>query len=91
MMNITAIEAMRLRNQCTPEMRSICIELADIHICFPAKASRDDFYDFLTTVFNAGRIAGVRQERTKKENAPTPVTSAGAFPERVVKYDKSQG
>lgn len=66
MKKITAIEAMKLRHYYDTGAMSLCKDLADIHGCIPAKGGAADFYEFLNTVFNAGRIDGVRQERDRR-------------------------
>lgn len=58
-------EACRLRAY-MPHPVEFLEGMADIFGCCPLDANRDDFFHFLETIYNAGRIYGIRQERDKR-------------------------
>lgn len=66
-MNISAQlrEACRLRAY-MPHPREFVEGMADIFSCRPLEASKDDFFHFLETIYNAGRVHGIRQERDRR-------------------------
>lgn len=59
-----AIEACRLRAY-MEDKKGFCDCICSIFGAVPLKADKDNFYDFLNTIYNAGRIAGIRSERRK--------------------------
>lgn len=58
-------EACRLRAY-MPHPREFLEGMADIFGCRPLDASKDNFFHFLETIYNAGRVHGIRQERAKR-------------------------
>ena len=61
-------EACRLR-AFMPDNREFVVSMADIFGCRPLKADGDALYHFLETVYNYGRVDGIRQERRRKKEA----------------------
>lgn len=58
-------EACRLRAY-MPDNRDFVIAMADIFGAQPVKDDGDNLYHFLETIYNAGRVDGIRQERKHK-------------------------
>lgn len=58
-------EACRLRAY-MPHPREFLEGMADIFSCRPLEADKDNFLHFLETIYNAGRVYGIRQERAKR-------------------------
>jgi hypothetical protein len=63
-------EACRLR-AFMPNNREFVVSMADIFGCHPLKADGDALYHFLETIYNYGRVEGIRQERKHKKEAIT--------------------
>lgn len=60
----SVIEALRLR-EFMPDSRAFVKGMADAYGCRPLKADGENLYDFLQAIYNAGRIAGIRSERSR--------------------------
>ena len=60
------IEACRLR-EFMPDSRAFVKGMADMFCCRPLKEDGENLYNFLQTVYNAGRIEGIRSERSKRK------------------------
>lgn len=63
-------EACRLR-AFMPDNREFVSSMADIFGCRPIQEDKENLYHFLETIYNAGRIEGIRQERKHKKEAIT--------------------
>lgn len=67
---VTPAEAVRLTNYRTTADIRICEQItAAYHKSIAAENSRDSFYSyykFIATIWNAGRLQGIREERLKK-------------------------
>lgn len=61
-------EAFVLREQVYLNQINFVKDMADIYGCHPLKTNTFDFYCFLATIFNAGRVSGIRQERERRRN-----------------------
>lgn len=65
---MTAREVMRLRPY-QPARLELLAELADIYGAKPAPGNSEAVFDFLQTVYSAGRIEGIRGERKRRKRA----------------------
>lgn len=65
-LNIDVVEAVGLREHITSQQIEFGKKMATIYCAKPIKGNEDNFFDFLATVFNAGRIDGIRSERSKR-------------------------
>ena len=68
---IDPIEAVELAFPEQMHSREFSKQISRIFFARPLKGNEEDFYRFLDTVFNAGRICGIRQERRKRKHIPT--------------------
>lgn len=41
--------------------------ICDIFCAIPLEDDKENFYDFMNTIYNAGRIAGIRSERQRRK------------------------
>lgn len=58
-------EACRLR-AFMPDNREFVMAMADVFGARPLKKDNDNLWHFLETIYNAGRVDGIRQERQNK-------------------------
>lgn len=63
-------EALRLRAY-MPDNREFVVMMADMFCAKPLKGDAENLYHFLETIYNAGRVEGIRQERKHKKEAIT--------------------
>ncbi|MGM9640546.1 MAG: hypothetical protein ACI3V3_04190 [Faecousia sp.] len=73
---IDPIEAVELAFPEQMHSRDFSKQICRIFCARPIKSDAENFYRFVDTVFNAGRISGIRQERlrrsaNKQQNATT--------------------
>ncbi len=70
MLNIDAIEAIELSDyHNTIEAYHFLRDVCRIYRCYPKNGDEYNFFEFLNTIFHAGRIEGVRQERARRNRA----------------------
>lgn len=59
-------EACRLRGY-MKDNRGFNECICDIFGAVPLESDKENFYDFMNTIYNAGRIAGIRSERQRRK------------------------
>ena len=59
-------EACKLRRY-MDDNRSFNECICDIFGAIPLESDKENFYDFMNTIYNAGRIAGIRCERQRRK------------------------
>lgn len=64
---IDPIEAVALSHTTQTGSHDLLWNICRIYGAWPLKAHEQDFFSFLSTVFNAGRVSGIRQERAKRK------------------------
>lgn len=63
---ISPVEAVELAYPEQMHSQEFSRQMARIFCAKPLKSDAENFYHFLDTVFNAGRISGIRQERSRR-------------------------
>lgn len=64
--HISPEEALMLRKDHDESELAWAQKMADFYGCRPIKNNGSNFYTFVADVFHAGRISGLREERSKR-------------------------
>lgn len=59
-------EAVQLRDYASVHDMEFCREMADFHGCYSVRGDNKNLLEFLASIFQYGRIQGIRQERARK-------------------------